>query len=63
MLYEHDLIEMMGGNWPPEDPEQREAYWQVFNQRLVEVYGDDALSEWTLLAHSGDLWGMYRDRK
>ena len=53
-----ELIEMMGAE-PPDDPDQREAYFEVFQRKLFETYPDTAMA-WTLLAHSGSLWQEFQ---
>ena len=66
-LHDADIIELMDGQWPPEDHSQRVAYFQILNKRIESTYGEQTLSAWQLLAAASDLqeihWATDREEQ
>lgn len=58
-----DLIRLMDGYPPPEEPVQCRAYFEVFEHRLVQMHGPDSLIELYLLAGvAPPLWRNWKGR-
>ena len=66
-LHDSDVIDLMDGQWPPEDHDQRVAYFQILNKRIESTYGAETLSAWQLLAAASDLqelhWATAREEQ
>jgi hypothetical protein len=45
-----ELLERMGGEYPPSDPEQRAAYFSIAFTRLTEAHGEEWAKSAQLLA-------------
>lgn len=45
-----DVVQMMDGHAPPTDPEDRDAYWIVFERRLLKTFSYDEVKQFYLLA-------------
>lgn len=49
-MTDDEMLALMDGHPPPENKSQRAAYFAVFEQRVVAMYGRRALDDLMLLA-------------
>lgn len=54
-----EMVEIMGGHYPPADSTAQDAYFQMFEKLVRSKYGDGAVSDMQLLGtgpHEYEKW-------
>jgi hypothetical protein len=59
---EGEMVEMMGGHYPPKDALSRDAYFAVFEDAVMTKYGQEGLDYIQLLSGPDEYWKWYNPR-